>query len=231
MINILNLVVFTSMKVMFLEKQKRSVTYKSELQLRIRYRTQDQYTARPVCALVACDSGFMHFCLLLWQQHNGIDLHSANSAKPKRGFELLAASYLWNCKNRHDTDTSLQFHVVQAKVSGSRAATCSGHRQKSGTMPALTCVWQPLWATVAQVKNLWRLCQACRNRKEMGAKSRTQLDIFDLNVCHIPSSFFGCESAVQNNVWAWSIPFVQFCYVSWVYHEIKLRNSYLRKLI
>jgi hypothetical protein len=39
---------------------------------------QDQYTARPVCALVACDNGFMHFCLLLWEQHNGIDLHSAN---------------------------------------------------------------------------------------------------------------------------------------------------------
>jgi len=79
---------------MFFEKQKRIVTYKSELQLRIPYRTQDQYTARPVCALVACDNGFMHFCLLLREQHNGSDLHSANSAKPKRGFELLAASYL-----------------------------------------------------------------------------------------------------------------------------------------
>jgi len=140
MMNILNLEVFTSMEAMFLEKQNRSVTYKSELQLRIPYRTQDQYTARPVCALVACDSGFMHFCLLLWEQYNGIDLHRANSAKSKRGFELLAASYLSNGKNRHETETSLEFHIVVATVSGSRAATCSGHREKSETMLALTSV-------------------------------------------------------------------------------------------
>jgi hypothetical protein len=118
------------MKVMFLGKQERNVTYKSELQLRIPYRTQDQYTVRPVCALVACDSGCMYFCLLFWEQHNGTDLHSANTAKPKRGFELLAASYLRNGKNTHETETSLQFHVVVAKASGSRAASCTGHREK-----------------------------------------------------------------------------------------------------
>ena len=109
------------MKVMFLEKQKRSVTYKSELQLRIPYRTQDQYTARPVCALVACDSGFMHFCLLLWEQHNGIDLHSVNSAKPKRGFELLAASYLCNGKNRRDRN---QPTVSRCDGNGKRVTCC-----------------------------------------------------------------------------------------------------------
>ena len=63
-----------------------------------------------------------------------------HSAKHKRGFELLAASYLWNGKNRHEAETSLRFHVVVAIGSGSRAATCSGHREKSGTMPALTSV-------------------------------------------------------------------------------------------
>ena len=96
-----------------------------------------------------------------------------------------------------ETETSLQFHVVMATVSGSRAAACSGHPEKSETMPALTSVWQLLWATVAQVKNLWRLCQACRHRTELGAISRIQLDILGHNVCHIPPSFFGCESAMQ----------------------------------
>jgi len=54
----------------------------------------------------------------------------------------------------------------------------------------------------------WRQRQACRNRTELRAKSRTQLDILGHNACHIPLSFFGCESAMQNNVRAWSIPFV-----------------------
>ena len=130
----------TVMKVVFLEKQKCNVTYKSGLQLQIPYRKQDQYTNRPVCALVAYDSGFMHCCLLLSEQHNGIDLHSDNSAKPKRGFELLAASYHSDGKNRREAETCLQFHVVVATVTESRVDTWSGHREMSRTMTALTCV-------------------------------------------------------------------------------------------